>query len=45
MKHIMESCVEISVPILSEVSIGPNWNDQSEDDYVKELERYELQAA
>ena len=40
MNHIMETCVEISVPILSEISTGENWNDVNEENYEELCKQY-----
>ena len=40
MNHIMETCIEISVPIMSEISTGANWNDVTEENYEELCKQY-----
>ena len=44
LKNIMETCVEISVPIIAEVGIGDNWNDVDEEAYDEWANTFEQAA-
>ena len=44
LKHQMETCVEISVPIFAEISIGKNWNDVEEESYEELCKEYGVTA-